>query len=104
MLEYGQAKKKDLIGISVIGAGLLTVILLYNFFIRVPPASEIYQKTFDSIIELKCETKGSAESFGTAEIITKDGKLITNAHVVTYAKLGQTTKFESYSVRFSFGN
>jgi S1-C subfamily serine protease len=53
-------------------------------------------------VEIKAMADENVVSYGSAEIVSIDGKIITNAHVVTYSKLGIITEFESYSVRFSF--
>lgn len=55
-----------------------------------------------SIVEVKATTEDVGESFGTAEFINSDGRLITNAHVITYKKLGVSYTFNEISIRFSF--
>ena len=57
-----------------------------------------------SIVEVKASTEDVGESFGTAEFINTKGILITNAHVITYKKLGISYTFDDISVRFSFEN
>ncbi len=57
-----------------------------------------------SIVEIKASTEDVGESFGTAEFISSDGRLITNAHIITYKKLGVFYTFDDISVRFSFEN
>lgn len=57
-----------------------------------------------SIVEVKATTENVGESFGTAEFIKSDGTLITNAHVVTYKKLGIDYAFENIYIRFSCEN
>ena len=54
-----------------------------------------------SVVEVKAETDEVGESFGTAVFVKKDGTLITNAHVVSYKKLGEYQAFDKISIRFS---
>ena len=95
-------KKKSITIILMLGitAILIAVILCANF-IPLPAASEIYQDCLKSIVELRASSDNVGESFGTAEFIDKNGTLITNAHVVTYTRLGTVYQFENYSIRFS---
>lgn len=65
---------------------------------------QIFENTTKSIVEIKATTEGVGESYGTAEFIGEDGTLVSNAHVVTYKKMGETYAFENISIRFSFEN
>ncbi len=85
------------IAIISICAVILTIVTLipdneYN-------AGDIYKRNISSILELKCEAVGIGESYGTAEVITNERILVTNAHVVSYKKLDNTQLFENCSVR-----
>lgn len=71
-----------------------------NFFCRNKEKSQIYKDALLSIVEVKAVTESVGESFGTAEFVG-DGKLITNAHVVTYKKLGETFAFDNIYIRFA---
>jgi S1-C subfamily serine protease len=55
-----------------------------------------------NVVEVKATSENVGESFGTGEIITEDGKIITNAHVVTYTRMGTTNVFDNYYIRFSY--
>ncbi len=68
---------------------------------RQPTAQDIYAQCIDNVVEVKAVTEGVGESFGTAEIISEDGTLVTNAHVVTYTRLNAVNTFEEYFIRFS---
>ncbi len=65
-------------------------------------ATDIYNECLYNVVEVKAESEKVGESFGTGEIISSDGKIITNAHVVTYTRLNTVNQFENYYVRFSF--
>lgn len=64
-------------------------------------AEEIYSQCIDNVVEVKAVSESVGESFGTAEIISEDGTLVTNAHVVTYTRLNTVNVFEEYFIRFS---
>lgn len=65
-------------------------------------ATEIYDQSLYSVVEVKAESESVGESFGTGEVISSDGKIVTNAHVVTYTRLATVNEFERYYVRFAF--
>lgn len=65
-------------------------------------ATDIYNQCLHNVVEVKAESDGVGESFGTGEIISAAGKVVTNAHVVTYSRLGATNEFENYFIRFAF--
>ncbi len=95
-------KKKSITIILMLGiTAILIAVILCAIFIPLPAASEIYQDCLKSIVELRASSDNVGESFGTAEFIDKNGTLITNAHVVTYTRLGTVYQFENYSIRFS---
>lgn len=68
----------------------------YYIFLTPPAGNEIFDDNLSSIVEVKCITENVGESYGSAEITTKEGQLITNAHVVTYTKAGIRNEFEKY--------
>lgn len=72
------------------------------YFLATKPksASGIFNSCKASILEIKAETEDVGISYGTAELISTDGTMITNAHIVTYSNLGETFTFENISVRF----
>ena len=95
-------KKESITIILMLGiTAILIAVILCAIFIPLPTASEIYQDCLKSIVELRASSDNVGESFGTAEFIDKNGTLITNAHVVTYTRLGTVYQFENYSIRFS---
>lgn len=86
-----------IMGITVI----LCAVILCCIFIPLPKPSEIYKNSLYSIVELKASTKNIGESFGTAEFIDNEGTLVTNAHVVTYMRMGVVNTFSEYFIRFA---
>lgn len=71
-----------------------------NFFYKDKDVYQIYNDSLLSVVEVKAVTEGIGESFGTAEFVGKN-KLITNAHVLTYKKLGETFIFDNIYIRFA---
>lgn len=67
-------------------------------------AEQIYSNALKSVVEVKATTENVGESFGSAVFVLSEGKLVTNAHVVTYKQSGVTTEFENISIRFAFEN
>lgn len=65
---------------------------------------KLFTESIRSVVEVKATTENVGESFGSAVFVSKDGTLVTNAHVVTYKKLGETNVFENISIRFAFEN
>lgn len=84
--------------LSVVSIILCTVKFSSNTF----TANEIYTQCLKNVVEVKAESEDVGESFGTGVILASDGTLVTNAHVVTYTRLGVTNEFDSYYIRFSF--
>lgn len=90
-----------LLSISII-LGIVNTIILVSTLEKTP--EQIFSETSKSIVEIKAYSEGVGESFGTAEFVKADGTLITNAHVITYKKLGVIYPFDNISIRFSFEN
>lgn len=67
-------------------------------------AKSVYKNSLKSIVEIKAETTGIGESFGTAVFINNSGMLVTNAHVVTYKESGILKVFENIGIRFADEN
>lgn len=89
----------------VFGVGLIVCLLINLLFITntKPTAQNIFNNSVYSVVEVKAVTENVGESFGTAEFIKSDGTLVTNAHVVTYKKLGETIAFDEIFIRFMTG-
>ena len=65
---------------------------------------EIFKDATYSVVEVKASSNDVGESFGSAVFISKDGSLITNAHVVTYKLMDSYYEFENIQIRFAFEN
>lgn len=107
--ECGQIKSNRqqlfLIGIGVVVSLILSIISILLPFImsdKQMSANEIYQACIENVVEIRASSEEVGESFGTAEIIFDDGTMVTNAHVVTYTRLGAVNTFKEYSFRFSY--
>lgn len=68
----------------------------------VPPTpKELFEKSIQSIAELKAISETVGESYGTAVCINAEGHLITNAHVVTYKQMGGTIVYDAFYIRLA---
>ena len=91
------------IGIAVsLIISITSIILIFIMPDKEISANEIYQACIENVVEVRASSEEVGESFGTAEIISADGTMVTNAHVVTYTRLGVLNTFEEYSFRFSY--
>lgn len=91
------------IGIAVsLIISITSIILIFIMPDKGISANEIYQACIENVVEVRASSEEVGESFGTAEIISADGTMVTNAHVVTYTRLGAVNTFEEYSFRFSY--
>ena len=104
-LETNGSRKKRLILISLFISCTLVIVFItaiiaitYNSRTYI---KRIYDKSLQSVVEVKAYTKDVGESFGSAVLMKTDGTLVTNSHVVTYSKLGETKAFDEISIRFA---
>ena len=98
-------KQKTIYLILAIIAIILSITAIILRFVQTDKsltATDIYTRCLQNVVEVKASSDSIGESFGTGEILTEDGKIITNAHVVTYTRLGETHVFEDLYIRFSF--
>lgn len=98
-------KKEIIIAIVSVVSFIISVTSLIFCFLpqdKDNAATNIYEECLFNVVEVKAESENVGESFGTGEIISSDGKIITNAHVVTYTRLGTVNNFENYYIRFAF--
>ena len=104
-LETNGSRQKRLILISLfISCTLLIVFITAIIAITYNSRSyikRIYDRSLQSVVEVKAYTKDVGESFGSAVLMKGDGTLVTNSHVVTYSKLEETKAFDEISIRFA---
>ena len=79
---------------------LLTYMLFAIFYPKDLTAKQIFNKNANSVVEIMAKSDAVGESYGTGEFIHSHGTIVTNAHVVTYSKLGEATTFDEYFIRF----
>lgn len=82
--------------ISVVSLGLN----IYFLVTEPKSAGDIFNDCQECVLEIKAESETIGTSYGSGEIINKDGTIVTNAHVVTYKKLTETLVFENVYIRF----
>ena len=104
-LETNGSRQKRLILISLFISCTLVIVFItaiiaitYNSRTYI---KRIYDRSLQSVVEVKAYTKDVGESFGSAVLMKSDGTLVTNSHVVTYSKLGETKAFDEISIRFA---
>lgn len=90
-----------LVGVSF-ALSVISILMPYIPLDDTKTATDIYYECIENVVEIRASSEEVGESFGTAEIITSDGIMVTNAHVVTYTRLGAVYTFEEYSFRFSY--
>jgi serine protease Do len=84
------------IGIAILTVSLVTLVLVDYF----KSPKKIFNKNIQSIVELK-STTNEIESFGTAVVISNQGELITNFHVISYIQNSENHIHETILIRLS---
>lgn len=81
---------------------LLFVATIIGIIHMIPPTpNKLFEKSIESIVELKAISENVGESYGTAVCIKSDGYLVTNSHVVTYKQMGESLLFDEYFIRLA---
>lgn len=78
---------------------LFCIFLIVNPFVVKTP-NEIFKKSIDSIVEVKASKDYVGESYGSGVVYSKDGDIITNAHILTYRANGENKFFDNLEIRF----
>ena len=84
------------IGIVILTIALVTLVVVDHF--KTP--KEIFNKNIYSIVEVKSDTD-EFQSYGTAVVISNQGELITNFHVVSYTQNSEKHIHETILIRLS---
>ncbi|MBQ7467079.1 MAG: trypsin-like peptidase domain-containing protein [Clostridia bacterium] len=102
-MELGRIKKYNIYYYLIILLVCVSTVLFSVLFFIFNEKSQLNldKSIKQSVVEVKAATDDVGESFGSAVFVKDDGTLITNAHVVTYKKLGEQFTFENISIRFS---
>lgn len=66
---------------------------------------DIYNRSFNSVVELRAFNNDDEESFGSAVCVSKNGEFLTNAHVISYKEKNEQGQdevftFSSFAIRF----
>ena len=88
----------SLINIIISSLVLVGLIILIVINFNKKDANDIFKDTYESIVEIKV-TEGEDIGYGSGVIISDDGKIITNAHVILYE---EDNLFDKVEIRFSY--
>lgn len=88
----------SLINIIVSSLALIGLIILITINVSKKDANDIFSETYESIVEIRA-TEGEDIGYGSGVIISKDGKIITNAHVILYE---DNNLFDKVEIRLSY--
>ena len=96
-------KKKNInvVPILALVISLLIVITIGVIHLYPMKPDKLFEQSIQSIVELKAVSENSGESYGTAVCIESSDVLVTNAHVVTYSKMGENIEFDEYYIRIA---
>ena len=84
-------------------SALLSVFAVTLYFIpKSTDANEVYNQSLYNVVEIKAESENVGESFGTGIILSDNGLIVNNAHVITYTRIGLAKEFDKCFIRFAF--
>ena len=88
----------SLINIIISSLVLVGLIILMVINFNKKDANDIFKDTYESVVEIRV-TEGEDIGYGSGVIISDDGKIITNAHVIVYE---DNNLFDKIEVRLSY--
>ena len=88
----------SLINVIISSLVLIGLIILIVINLNKKDANDIFKDTYESIVEIRV-TEGEDIGYGSGVIISSDGKIITNAHVVVYE---DNNLFDKVEIRLSY--
>lgn len=96
-------KSKLYKNLLVFNAFLLICIFVLGCFMQnqAKAPENVFKRCMGCVVEVKAETEEIGESFGTAVLLSDDGRFVTNAHVVSFSEYGEQIEFETVQVRFA---
>ena len=88
----------SLINIIIFSLVLIGLIILMVINLNEKDANDIFKNTYESIVEIRV-TEGEDVGYGSGVIISDDGKIITNSHVIIYE---ENNLFDKVEIRLSY--
>jgi S1-C subfamily serine protease len=82
---------------------LAIIFIIYFFNIvtkQITTTNLIYEYSLNAVVEVSAKSFSGGKSSGSAVFIDNSGRLITNAHVVTYTNNKDVFEFDNYYIRF----
>jgi len=100
MLIQLKEKNKILNLINLILSGLILVALIILIIVNIfkKEANDIFKENYASIVEIRV-TEGEDIGYGSGVVVSDDGKIITNAHVILYE---ENKLFSKVEIRLSY--
>lgn len=97
-LKKNQIKKLSLLNAILSSLILIILLVLIVLGVMKKDATDIFKSAYESIVEIRV-TEGEDIGYGSGVIISADGKIVTNSHVVIYE---ENNPFDKIEVRLSY--
>lgn len=88
----------SIINIAISSLVLIGLIILIVINLNKKDPNDIFKDTYESIVEIRV-TEGDNIGYGSGVIISDDGKIITNFHVIIYE---ESNLFDKVEIRLSY--